>query len=295
MGGTLLGGTLSESGGAELVFTSSGGTLDGVTTGSNLDLASNAYAYAFVKDGLTLDNATVYLGNASGTTSSLLNFWGTQTLGGTGTVLFGKSGYNRIRNYTDGTTLTIGPQITVRGSSGSFSGGSLVNQGTISADDSGGLVGGFVYDQGFSGGGASYSYDVIDASGVSNPAPQAVYQTFRYGNFSYSLSGLTAGRSYTVQLDFASDWWYSAAGQQQFDVSINGSLVLRNFDICATAGGRDRAVAETFTATADDNGQISVTFSSGSNGFPQVNGIEVLSGGARCSRSIVVCWPAARS
>jgi RHS repeat-associated protein len=280
VGGTLLGGTLSESGGAELVFTSSGGTLDGVTTGSNLDLASNAYAYAFVKDGLTLDNATVYLGNASGMTSSLLNFWGTQALDGTGTVLFGKSGYNRIRNYTDGTTLTIGPQITVRGSSGSFSGGSLVNQGTISADDSGGLVGGFVYDQGFSGGGASYSYDVIDASGVSNPAPQAVYQTFRYGNFSYSLSGLTAGASYTVQLDFASDWWYSAAGQQQFNVSINGSLVLRDFDICATAGGRDRAVVEAFTATADDNGQISVTFSSGSNGFPQVNGIEVLSGGA---------------
>ena len=112
----------------------------------------------------------MYLGNASGTTSGGLIFWGTQTLGGTGTVLFGKSGSNSIRNYTDGTVLTIGPQITVRGSSGSFNGGTLVNQGTISADDSGGLVGGFVYDQGFSGGSASYSYDAIDTSGVSNPA-----------------------------------------------------------------------------------------------------------------------------
>ena len=74
VGGTLKGGTLSESGGAELVFTSSGGTLDGVTTESDLDLASNAYAYAFVQDGLTLDNATVYLGNASGTTSGGLTF-----------------------------------------------------------------------------------------------------------------------------------------------------------------------------------------------------------------------------
>ena len=69
VGGTIEGGTLSESGGAELVFTSSGGTLDGVTTDSNLDLASNSNAHAYVLDGLTLNNATVYLGNASGTTS----------------------------------------------------------------------------------------------------------------------------------------------------------------------------------------------------------------------------------
>ena len=67
-GGTLKGGTLSESGGAELVFTTSGGTLDGVTAASDLDLASNNGANAYVKDGLTLNNATVLLGNAAGST-----------------------------------------------------------------------------------------------------------------------------------------------------------------------------------------------------------------------------------
>ena len=49
--------------------------------------------------------------------------------------------------------------ITVRGSAGiitdDYWGANVVNQGTISADDSGGLAGSFVYDQGFSGG---YTY-----------------------------------------------------------------------------------------------------------------------------------------
>lgn len=89
-GGTLKNGTYTASGGAALVFTSSGSTLDGVTADSDLDLASNSGATATVKDGLTLANgATVRLGNAAGTTAGTLAFSGTQALGGTGTVLLG--------------------------------------------------------------------------------------------------------------------------------------------------------------------------------------------------------------
>ena len=72
VGGTLKNGTYTASGGAELVFTPSGGTLDGVTANSDLDLASNiaAIVSATVKDGLTLGNgATIRLGNAAGSTS----------------------------------------------------------------------------------------------------------------------------------------------------------------------------------------------------------------------------------
>ena len=279
VGGTLKGGTLSQSGGAELVFTSSGGTLDGVTTASDLDLASHLGAYATIADGLTLENATIYLGDASGTINGRLYFSGTETLDGTGTLLFGKSGNNVVSDYSG--TLTIGSGITVRGSSGTLINGSgtLINQGIISADDSGGLVGGFVYDAGFSGGWsdpASIS-SAIDASAVSNPAPQAVYQTFRYGNnFSYDLGGLTPSADYTLRLDFA-EGWYNAAGQQQFDVSINGSQVLTDFDIYAAAGGEYKAVAETFAATTDANGQITVTIGDGLAGNAQINGIEVFS------------------
>ncbi len=205
VGGTLASGTLTDAGSAELVFTSSGGTLDGVTAASDLDLASNNGAFAYVKDGLTLSNSTVHLGNAAGSTYGYLYFEGTQTLGGTGTVLFGKNGSNTINQNYGGTTLTIGPRVTVRGSSGTLGGAAIVNQGTISADDSGGLAGNFVYDQGFTGGSASDTSDPIDTRAVSNPAPQAVYQTFRYGYgaFSYTLTGLTPGASYTVPLDFA--------------------------------------------------------------------------------------------
>ena len=57
-------------------------------------------------------------------------------------MLFGASG----GNYISSERLTIGPQITVRGSSGLFNmnGGTLVNQGTISADGSGGATGGTI-------------------------------------------------------------------------------------------------------------------------------------------------------
>ena len=67
-------------------------------------------------------------------------------------------------------------------------------------------------------------------------------------------------------------------GQRQFNVGINGTQVLTNFDIVAAAGGKDKAVVEAFTATADGNGQITVNFSQGAADYPLVNGIEVLSG-----------------
>src|SRR5262249_50835957 len=62
-GGTLKGGTCTATGGAALVFTNAGGTLDGVTTAADLDLRSNASANVHVKNGLTLQGATVRLGN----------------------------------------------------------------------------------------------------------------------------------------------------------------------------------------------------------------------------------------
>ena len=48
-----------------------------------------------IVDGLTL-NATAWLGNAAGTTFGQMFFDATETLGGTGTVVFGKSGSNQI-------------------------------------------------------------------------------------------------------------------------------------------------------------------------------------------------------
>jgi hypothetical protein len=81
----------------------------------------------------------------------------------------------------------------------------------------------------------------ITTSAISNAAPQAVYQTEREGSsIGYTIPGLTPGATYTVRLSFAELWW-TAAGQRVFNVSINGAKVLSNFDIFATAGGRNKA------------------------------------------------------
>jgi hypothetical protein len=94
---------------------------------------------------------------------------------------------------------------------------------------------------------------------LTNPVPQAVYQTERYGNFTYTFSGLTPGASYTVRLHFAEFYW-TAVGQRVFNVSINGTQVLTNFDIIAVTGGQNKATIREFTAAANGSGQIVITY-----------------------------------
>ena len=52
---------------------------------------------------------------------------------------------------------------------------------------------------------------------------------------------------YTVRLHFAEIYW-TAAGQRRFNVAINGTQVLTNFDIFATAGA-NKALVRDFSAT----------------------------------------------
>jgi Malectin domain len=69
----------------------------------------------------------------------------------------------------------------------------------------------------------------------SNPAPQFVYQTCRWNSsFTYTIPGLTAGATYTVRLHWA-ELSFQTAGARTFNVAINGSQVLSNFDVYATA------------------------------------------------------------
>src|SRR5262249_3555713 len=81
----------------------------------------------------------------------------------------------------------------------------------------------------------------------------------RYGNFTYTLPHLLPGSPYVVRLDFAEIYW-DAPGQRLFNVLINGNPVLTNFDIYATAGGKDIALSRQFLATADAPGRIVIAF-----------------------------------
>jgi fibronectin type 3 domain-containing protein len=145
----------------------------------------------------------------------------------------------------------------------------------VTAISAGGPASGtFVADTNFSGGNVSGgTAATIDTSHVTNPAPMSVYQHGRYGNMTYTIPNLTPGATYTVRLDFVEYYW-SGPGQRVFNVAINGTQVLSNFDIFATAGGKNIAIAETFTATASSSGMISIAFTSVADNA-MINGIEI--------------------
>ena len=134
--------------------------------------------------------------------------------------------------------------------------------------------GSFTADQYFSGGSTYTSTATINTSQITtNVPPAAVFQSERYGAFTYTIPNRTAGRSYTVTLYFAENY-VTAAGQRLFNVTINGTSVLSGFDIYAAAGGQNRAIARTFTTTANSSGQVVIQFISGTEN-PKINGITV--------------------
>ncbi len=153
------------------------------------------------------------------------------------------------------------------------SGGGGTGSGGVDISAGGPAAAPFVADEDYTGGATSATTNAITTTGVTNPAPQSVYQHNRYGNFTYTIPGLTAGASYTVRLDFAEEYW-TTAGSRTFNVLINGTQVLTSFDIFATAGGEYKAVAESFTATASSAGAVTIQFVTVKDNA-QVNGIEV--------------------
>lgn len=129
---------------------------------------------------------------------------------------------------------------------------------TIISINSGGPSAGssFVADTDFIGGSV---FSVSQSVTTTGSVPAEVFQTERFGNFEYILSGLTPGAAHDLELYFAENWW-TDAGQRSFDVYVNGVAVLTGYDIFAVAGGKDIGIAETFQVTADTNGEITVAF-----------------------------------
>src|SRR5262249_54630639 len=150
----------------------------------------------------------------------------------------------------------------------------------LAIDAGGGVVGSFVADTDFVGNSLTYTTTAsIDTSGVFQAPPQTVYQSMRYANppgFGYNIVGLTPGATCTVRLHFVEPTLF-AAGQRVFNVTLNGTAFLTNFDIFVAAGNAgNKAVAEVGTATADANGQISIGFGNVTND-PLVCAVEVFS------------------
>jgi len=154
-------------------------------------------------------------------------------------------------------------------------------QTTIQINAGGPAVSPFVADEDFSGGSTINHANTINLSGATNPAPTAVYQTARTGNFTYTIPGFNPGSTQTVRLHFA-ETFFNTAGSRTFNVSINGTQVLTNFDIFVAAGAQNKAVIEQFTANANASGQYVIQFTSVVNNS-LVSGIEVVASGATCT------------
>ena len=133
-------------GGADVALSSGGGTLNGVTVNGPLDLTATD-ANANVTNGLTLDGTATL-----GYEARLYFSGGSQTLAGTGTVVFNNAIWQGLIADSDGMTLTIGAGITIDGGNsqgnegsaigysyglGGGSNTSVVNLGTINANVSG--------------------------------------------------------------------------------------------------------------------------------------------------------------
>jgi streptogramin lyase len=154
----------------------------------------------------------------------------------------------------------------------------------VQAINAGGSASGsFAADTQFSGGAAYSTTAAVDTSNVTDPAPQDVYQSARYGNFTYAIPNLTPNASYMLRLDFNELYWgtslaaSSGVGSRVFNVSVNASPALTDFDIFKAAGGANKAVAEQIPVTADANGNVTVGFA-GVTDSALVNGISIYSG-----------------
>jgi hypothetical protein len=121
----------------------------------------------------------------------------------------------------------------------------------------------------------------IDTS-AANAAPEGVYQSERYGqDFSYAFE-VPKGSPYRVRLHFA-EIFNSEPGSRVEDISLNGQVVLKDFDILKTAGAMNKAVVKEFDNVApDDQGKIVIRIAAASRS-PDKNakicGIEILKGG----------------
>ena len=149
----------------------------------------------------------------------------------------------------------------------------------VLAISAGGTASGkFVADAYFSGGTTGSTTNTIDRSGVTNAALPSVYQHSRRGTsttgFQYIFPGLNSGTAYSVHLHFC-DPISTAVGQRIFNVSINGAMVLTNYDIFAQTAVSNTAFDEVFCAVADSNGKVTITFAPGTASFPMVSGIEI--------------------
>lgn len=109
---------------------------------------------------------------------------------------------------------------------------------------------------------------------VDMAAADVLFHTGRYGgDFSYDVP--TGNGTFAVNLYFNETYWGNlvagGAGSRKFNVDVEGTRQLTDYDIFAKAGGSMRATGEIFLATVRD-GVLTIRFHKGSADFACVSG-----------------------
>ena len=137
-GGLVRDGTIQQSGTSDLNFLLNGNNeLNGVTVNGDIDITAGSGLFRVV-NGLTLnaeDGVSPGILRLVGS-SATVRFVGDQTFDNA-TVVFGPGGFEKVVDADGGATLTLGAGLTVQGGEGRFEGDTVVNQGTISANEAG--------------------------------------------------------------------------------------------------------------------------------------------------------------
>ena len=139
-------------------------------------------------------------------------------------------------------------------------------------------------DNGSSGGSNYSTSDAITGTNMPDLFQTELWGDSQTAPFFYSFA-LPQG-SYTVKLFFAEIYTpWCQTGSRVFNVDINGTPVLQNFDIFTTAGC-DAALVEQFPATPL-NGNIQINFTDVNGLHPKINAIEIDPGtGASISKNL---------
>ena len=122
----------------------------------------------------------------------------------------------------------------------------------------------YVADSKYSGGNVGKT-----TSAISGTVEDTIYQTERYGNFSYSIP--VANGNYNVTLKSA-ETYFAASGKRVFSVKINGQSAISNLDLYAKVG--KIAAYDVVIPASVTNGILSIQFVSQVNNA-KVSGILV--------------------
>ncbi len=257
-GGTINGGSVTANGGAMLVATGYGGLLDGVTLEDGIDMMTGS-SQVRVRNGLTL-LAPVEMG-----VHSTFRFQeGAQALDGDGEIVF-TSAASYI-TLDSGASLTIGPDITVRGAAGSVgANGMLTIDGTVDSDAPGTIT--ITSIEGWTNNGTlKASAGDLALSGVGTNAGRIEVGA---GQQVAAQSGFTQGGAGTLAIDIG--------GLASFGkVTVTGAATLSGTLDVNLTNGFDPAIGATFQV---------LTFTSRVGDFSSVTGLAI-GGGKKFSRTL---------